>query len=211
MFKKIKEQIEAIEWLSKWFKTNSRKRVLFIIVIALVVIAGGSKLFFLFFSQLAEQRSALNSSPKTISSTGQPSGITAESVTISKHLPTSTQKKSPEEEAHNNNVEHIKNKLRKIYGEISVLSDYPIPHGNLEALQEYEMRVNKWVSDACMWIERNIGFAAREIFLNRGEGGRIWSSDYDERLNQLMSDLKGYKLGLKELIKSEDFWHENKD
>ncbi len=102
----------------------------------------------------------------------------------------------------------IKDKLKKLYGEISVLSDYPIPSGNTNALQEYEERVNRWVSNASMWIEINIGFGAREKFLNRGEGGRIWSSSYEDRYNRLMSDLKGYKLGLEELIKSDEIWFE---
>jgi len=197
MFKKIKEQIEAIEWLRNWIKTNSSKRTLAVIVILLLIIGGAFKLFFVFSSRSTGQ--------KTITSSGQSGGITAENVTINNPLPSSR------EEPHDENVDYIKNKLRKLYGEISVLSDYPIPQGDIKALQDYEVRVNKWVSDTCMWIEQNIGFAAREIFLNRDEGGRTWSSDYDKRFNQLMSDLRGYKLGLKELLKSDELWYENKN
>ena len=102
----------------------------------------------------------------------------------------------------------IKNKLKKLYGEISVLSDYPIPKGDVNALQEYERRVNEWVSSTTMWIEINIGFGAREKFLNRGEGGHIWSSSYEDRYNKLMLDLKGHKIGLEELIKSDEIWFE---
>ena len=112
------------------------------------------------------------------------------------------------EEAGKKKRKHIKNKLKKLYGEISVLSDYPIPSGNLEALQNYEIRVNKWVSETSMWVEKNMGFGAREKFLNRSEGGYIWSSNYEKRFNKLMADLKRYKLGLEELIKSGEIWFE---
>ena len=53
-----------------------------------------------------------------------------------------------------------------------------------------------------------MGFGAREKFLNRSEGGHIWSSNYEKRFNKLVADLKGYKLGLEELIEFDEIWFE---
>lgn len=167
MFKYIKEEWEALEWL------KSRNRPLLLFVLAVIIIFGCYKVYIF-----------LQPKPTTLSSITSPSE--------------GTERKKAD----------IKNKLKKLYGEISVLSDHPIPSEDINVLQEYERQVNEWVSKTSMWIEINIGFGAREKFLNRDEGGRIWSSSYEDRYNKLMSDLKGYKLGLEELIKSDEIWFE---
>jgi hypothetical protein len=217
MFKKIKEQIEAFEWVSNWMTTKVQKypiksnRLIYVIFLVVGLIIAGSIPFLPKLINLATVSLDIevDNSKKSVSSSGQSGGITAETVTYYSSSPGSSPKVSAEEEASRKKLEDNKRRLRTLYGELSVLSDYPLPSGDLNALAAYEMRVNKWVSEASMWIDINLGFAAREIFLNRGEGGRTWSSDYDERLNQLMSNLKGYKSGLKELLKSEGLWFES--
>jgi len=173
MFKWIRDNIEAFEWLKNRVKTRSRKYVVGVFVV--IVLVG-----------LAILKFYAGSYPKS----------------------TKPPDTSAVEESDRKN---IKNELKKFYGELGVLSDYPISTGDINALQVYENRVNQWVSDTSMWIEINIGFGAREKFLNRGKGGHVESSNYEERLNKLLSDLRGYKLGLEELIKSDKMWFENKE
>ncbi len=192
---------------------------MFAVFVVIFLIFGGLKLFFVLWPKLLKQKKAaeLNETniTKNISSSGQSGGITAERVTINNPLVLNTvsplSNMSSIGEIDKKNREIIKNKLKRLYGELCVLSDHPFPTGDVEALQDYENQVNKWVSDTSMWIEMNIGFGAREKFLNRGEGGHFGPSNYDEQLNNLLSDIKRYKLGLEELIKSDEMWFENKN
>lgn len=193
------EKIKDLKVWWKWIRNNRLKAIVYFFILILIVwiispfITG-------FFQEKGEQLAkTAPSSNSSINPNSYPSDMSA----ISPHL-------APAKEVDEENMKRIKNKLKKLYGEISVLSDYPIPSGDLKSLQEYESRVNKWVSETSMWIEMNIGFGAREKFLNRGEGGRIWSPNYDNRFNNLLSDLKRYKLGLEELIKSDEIWFETK-
>lgn len=208
MLKYVKEQIEAFVWLQNWinkrFKYKSiYNRYLLIIILLVVIILGSYKLYIFLQPKPATKDKITIHSEKNISSSGQYGGITAENVFIN-----SPPSKISSFEEKDKKRTYTKNRLKQLYGEISVLSDYPIPSGDVDALQEYERRVNEWVSKTAMWIEINIGFGAREKFLNRGEGGRIWSSNYEARYNELVSGLKAYKLGLEELIKSDEIWFE---
>lgn len=218
MMKWLKEQIEAFEWLQNWinkkFKNGLlvRGKLVKTALIVLIIIFLGFKLLLFLWPKPIKSEKVLeyttNRTGKDISSANQSGGITAEQVIINSLSPFKGADFVSMNHSEGNRKKDTRNKLRQFYGELKVWSDHPIPKGNMDALQDYEMRVNKWVSDTCRWIEINLGFAAREIFLNREAGGRIWSSDYDERFKQLLSDFERYKIGLEKLISSDEMWIE---
>lgn len=181
----------------KWYQSRTIQAAMIGGVIALIVALIGNR-----------DKSITNKENITIGSEHQSGGVTAERVIINN---ISSSETYPTDEALQDSIIKLesRNKLRVFYGELKVLSDYPIPTNNRGALLDYKQKINKWVSETSQWIEINIGFAAREVFLNRHLGGRILTSDIDNRLKELLADLLGYEQGLQKLIKSDDMWNEN--
>jgi len=99
----------------------------------------------------------------------------------------------------------IRSKLNKCLGEISVYINYAGISDNYDAFTDYFQRAMKTVNGCSAWIEKEISFAAREVFVNRKAMKRVEGQGVRIQYKQLFADLVVYSDGLKELIKN-DSW-----
>lgn len=112
---------------------------------------------------------------------------------------------SPTEKLTEQKKDRIRARLNHFLGEISVYINYQIMQDDFDAFTSYYQRAMRTVNDCSSWIDQEIGFSAREVFINRKALKKISFKNTISRYKQLFSDLEAYSAGLKELIK-DDNW-----